>query len=249
VENKKLDLRVEWNLTLQNRSPIHIGARKEEKGSAEIKPLLNSDENQFVIPGSTIRGVFRNYLYHVVEVLELNPLEDLINRLFGTSEGKGRVGIGDIYLPYSSNLFVKNMTPIGRITQKANDPLKLSTIKTGSKFTVNVVLENPSCHEIGMVSLLLRALQEENLSIGSGETRGLGSVQLIGVETSICQYGQKDSVFTKDGILIPLEADDWNQTSDYISQTYTLKNKAKSLIWMQYALTSLQEKCQEGIPI
>jgi len=250
INIKKLHTRFTWKLTLRTLSPLHIGENREES-SSEIFPLMNvkeySDAKSFVIPGSTLRGLFRGYLNEIGLSLKNMNIQPIINDLFGHVDGnglKGRVWIGDTKIS-KSRFTVKHLTPIDRITHTPIAPLQVYAIRPGTDMSVNLTLENPNSYELGLVALFLRALSEEHLAVGSGVSRGMGRVKLLHTETTLLST-QKDKLQTEDQVDIPIQ--DWQARPTLLGKEYFRSDSGtESFQWMQAGATELKNKLMKEV--
>lgn len=105
-----------------------------------------------------------------------------ICRLFGSTEFIGRVSINDAYL-------VNEGTPrpteqrdgvgIDRLTGGASHGAKfeLEVVAAGTTFATDIYLRNFETWQLGMLLLAVQDMQDGLIRIGSGRSRGLGSIK------------------------------------------------------------------------
>jgi len=104
-------------------------------------------------------------------------------RLFGSTFYSGRVSIGDAYLtpesPGPRPTEQRDGVGIDRLTGGAYPRAKfeLEVVAAGTIFRTDVLLRNFECWQLGAVLLVVQDLEDELLRIGSGASRGLGSVR------------------------------------------------------------------------
>ncbi len=105
-----------------------------------------------------------------------------ICRLFGSTEFIGRLSINDAYLVDFNGrnpVEVRNRVGIDRLTGGAfgGALFDLEVVSSGVDFQTEIYLRNFEIWQLGMVLLLARDMQDGLIRIGSGRSRGLGSVK------------------------------------------------------------------------
>ena len=167
------------------------------------KKNKDSREGEIFIPGSTLRGLFRekfNKIYDIIKDDESNFKEKNknhreVNNLFGWIEGeeaqKGRIFIEDAYLEKEElrkNFYLKNIdealsevimkrdiTPIDQFTGKAVVPLNYEC--TMEKFETELIINNISLEEMKNIYFILRDSHLGEIRLGNSKTRGFGQVK------------------------------------------------------------------------
>lgn len=253
---KKLHSRAEWEIELVAVTPIHIGGSQEKiknqhnkEASAASASLMDikdpSEATSFLLPGSSFRGITRQYLENVGTNFQYKLLSYIVDELYGKigrDSLKGRIWFSDVYIPKQHSI-IKNMTPIDRLTNKPLAPLTLHSVKPGTSFKLTLTIENATIYEYGVIGILLRAFDEQLIAIGSGQSRGLGRLQLQSCTTTIYQYGRP--CLTEDDVEIPIS--NFEKARTLLATTY--KNKATgsaSYEWLQFATTALGECLKKG---
>ena len=160
-------------------------------------------EGEIFIPGSTLRGLFRekfNKIYDIKKENESNFKEKNknhkeVDNLFGWIEGeeaqKGRIFIEDAYLEKEElrkNFYLKNIdealsevimkrdiTPIDQFTGKAVVPLNYEC--TMEKFETELIINNISLEEMKNIYFILRDSHLGEIRLGNSKTRGFGQVK------------------------------------------------------------------------
>lgn len=250
---KRLNNQMKWHIQLEALSPIHIGGSHEKiknepkKDSKALNVALLEWEfkdrekaENFLIPGSSFRGVTRNYLETLAEQFKLRNMPSYIEGLYGFSKGrnslKGRIWFGDILIPRSAKV-VKHITPIDRVTQKAI-PLTYEAIEAGTTFTLEVAIDNASVYELGLMALLLRALEQETLTIGSAKGRGLGRIKLKSCVTEITSFTKQVQTDDKHAIAV----DNFEKITNLLGTTYRQQADGQDVYtWLQFAADALQK--------
>lgn len=102
-------------------------------------------------------------------------------RLFGSTFFIGRISIGDAYLVDETRPFpteLRDGVGIDRLTGGASHGAKfdLEAVSAGVQFSTEVYLRNFECWQLGMVLLVAQDLSDGLIRVGSGRSRGLGSI-------------------------------------------------------------------------
>ncbi len=102
-------------------------------------------------------------------------------RLFGSSSFIGRVAISDAYLTEDSQQRTEQRDGVGidRFTGGAANKAKfdLEVVSSGVTFETNIYMRNFEVWQLGMLMLIVQDLEDGLIRIGSGKSRGLGSVK------------------------------------------------------------------------
>lgn len=100
-------------------------------------------------------------------------------RLFGSTGFIGRMAIGDAYLVSESITEQRDGIGIDRFTGGASHSAKfeLEVVSSGVSFETNIHLRNFEIWQLGMLFVVLQDLEDELIRLGSGRSRGLGSVK------------------------------------------------------------------------
>ncbi len=101
-------------------------------------------------------------------------------RLFGSTSFIGRVSIDDAYLvdPTKSRNERRDGVGIDRLTGGASHGAKfeLEVVSQGVEFATTIYLRNFEVWQLGMLFLVVQDMEDELIRIGSGRSRGLGSI-------------------------------------------------------------------------
>lgn len=101
-------------------------------------------------------------------------------RLFGSTSFIGRLSIGDGYLttPGTGRTETRDGVGIDRFTGGAAHGAKfeLEAVSTGVTFKTDILLRNFECWQLGMLMIVIADLRDKLVHVGSGRSRGLGSV-------------------------------------------------------------------------
>lgn len=112
-----------------------------------------------------------------------------ICRLFGSLEFIGRVSINDAYLAAGQfeRTELRDGVGIDRLTGGASHQAKfeLEAVSPGTTFSGEVLLRNFECWQLGLLLAVLMDMEDGMIQVGSGRSRGLGSVTASLGELSI----------------------------------------------------------------
>ena len=225
--------------TLKTVSPMHIGTGEErpmvfhteeemekirEKTGKipSISTIITDHRGKPLIPGSTLRGVLRNWMLTVLEgigtewakergdverkqLLEMDQAEQILQvkenfsfleLLFGTSFNSGKVEVWDA-ICYTDNLqpmddkllgwdgsrltYVDTSVAIDPARGTAKDKLlyKADVVPPGVEFELNLVAQNLSDDELGLLLLALEGFNSQiyPIQVGARGGRGYGRME------------------------------------------------------------------------
>lgn len=100
-------------------------------------------------------------------------------RLFGSTWFIGRVAIGDAYLTTPQVTEQRDGVGIDRLTGGSSHSAKfeLEVVSSGVSFATKVHLRNFEIWQLGMLFAVLQDMEDGLIRLGSGRSRGLGSVK------------------------------------------------------------------------
>ncbi len=177
-----------------------------------VKTNPNSENDQLVCPNYADVSCGDKFEVRRKEQLEVSQVqwrrypkkEDLSNeavyldscpacRLFGSTSFIGRVAISDAYLAEGSQQKVEQRDGVGidRLTGGAASGAKfdLKVVSSGVDFEADIYLRNFEVWQLGILMLIVSDLEEGLIRIGSGRSRGLGSVKATISEVSVNYLG------------------------------------------------------------
>jgi CRISPR/Cas system CSM-associated protein Csm3 (group 7 of RAMP superfamily) len=256
--NRNLYHRIEWNLTLKTQTPLFIGGKKSKKDadSSLNKSLSTNDNKHFIIPGSSLRGVFRAFTYQVLETIcyDKETVKEIVNNLFGfvsdkekKKAKKGHIWIADSYIPKDQEtIMIKNITPIDRIKQIPLAPLRFECIAPNQTFHMRMIIENATLEQLGIIALFLREIKYEQITFGGSTARGFGNVKLEQIQVTVTLYNKdKNNLKTLDNTQIPLNGVHWTTQNEILFSVWTNNDWNESIEWLKpgiMALKRLSEK-------
>lgn len=180
---KKIDKFIKAEFDLSAVGPLMISTGK----SNETDPRLpdntflmgyNGNESAFVIPGSSIKGVISNYVYHAV-----NGNEDRVKQLFGTDKPvarKSKIAFHDAYADMSTiKTSVRYSTAVDPVLGNAKQH-SLNNMQAVEKgvFKAGFRLINPTNEELVLIIKALEAVNKGIVRFGGNKSRGFGAMQV-----------------------------------------------------------------------
>ena len=210
----RLDNKLILKLKIKPLSPLLIKLGTQEKDSdsgtdayvsflttesmmgTEVKNnggKISVDERigEIYIPGSSLRGMFRD---RSLDILSKEEVDKLYGKVDGEKAQKTKIFIEDAYLYEVENRKefykedrkkvsdIKNLiktraiTPIDHFSGKAVVPLKFEY--TTENFFTEIVINNISLKELKTLYFILRDSINGELRVGNSKTRGFGQVEL-----------------------------------------------------------------------
>lgn len=210
----RLDNKLILKLKIKPLSPLLIKLGTQEKDSdsgtdayvsflttesmtgTEVKNnggKISVDERigEIYIPGSSLRGMFRD---RTLDILSKEEVDKLYGKVDGEKAQKTKIFIEDAYLYEVENRKefykedrkkvsdIKNLiktraiTPIDHFSGKAVVPLKFEY--TTENFFTEIVINNISLKELKTLYFILRDSINGELRVGNSKTRGFGQVEL-----------------------------------------------------------------------
>ncbi|MGM0410699.1 MAG: RAMP superfamily CRISPR-associated protein [Bacillota bacterium] len=156
---------------------ISIDNRREKTKTVQMHYKEN---NKYIIPSSTVKGLFRNYFSKVLRD------EERIDILFGSDERKGQLGFFDVLLKENIkvNKKIRNRIKIDRFTGSAINGALLSErpISINEKREIKIDLskvKNDINKDIvrKVLKLFEIELKNEKIRIGSNQSIGYGKLE------------------------------------------------------------------------
>lgn len=193
-------------------SGLRIGAGRDSGVVGNDLPVLRDALGRPFIPGASLKGAFRarvEALVHSVAPDEARDLEAIEQRMragmkqddeiwrestmieltFGAPWIAGRIFFKDA--PVQADLWfgqfeVRNGVALNRDTETVEQGLlyDYEVVPAGTRFEMELTLENAADWQLGMVLLALQPWERGEMQIGGFRSRGLGHVRLDGVTYS-----------------------------------------------------------------
>lgn len=158
-----------------------------------ITAVQMKSNNDFVIPGSSIKGVLRNRAYHILMCLTDNDeyrtnafLDEFMGFANDTKAKKSNLFVNEIYIPNKDKQFhaqIQTRNRIDRFTGGTIDNALFTEEpiwqmdKQLSPIKLMLTIKNCTKAQAGLILLLLKDLWLGNLTIGGGKAIGRGVLQ------------------------------------------------------------------------
>lgn len=119
-------------------------------------------------------------------------------RVFGNAALSAKIFMKDAIIEPESwvRTEIRDGVGIDRDSGRAGDGLKyqFEVVPAGAKFTLEVVVENASPAELGLVVMGIKAFERREILLGGGKSRGLGWCHLESNNWKDCRYITKDNL-------------------------------------------------------
>lgn len=168
------------NGSLVTTEPLHVGSARFDLETD--LPLALDGQRRYYVPGTSIAGALRSWMF------EHFGATRAVAELWGDAEdlGASRLIVDDAFLPTEQEIW--DGVGIDRETGVAASGVKFdrAVMPAGSKLALAIEVELPADPAIAtdcrsLIGWLLQALKDEQIGLGGGRTRGLGTVKLEGV--------------------------------------------------------------------
>jgi CRISPR-associated RAMP protein (TIGR02581 family) len=225
--------------TMTARTALRIGGGRSTSITGTDMPVVRDAIGKPFIPGSSLKGVLRSTVESLVRGMNgmvCNPLikkdnkcmEDagerkdseiesdscLVCQVFGSVNIASKVKIRDLHVIESlwfGQFEVRNGVAIDRDTETAADQklYDFEVVPAGTQFDCELVIENASDWQMGLLESGLRFFEMGEAEIGGGRSRGLGRVQIEwNIRNSIDAGTLLDYLDGKDGAAVNITSAD-----------------------------------------
>ena len=237
-----------YDKTYSNKN-INIKYEKDKK-------IIDEREGSIYIPGSTLKGMFRNHFYKIFNCLGEKPLDEFgekleksvskdemkfeevyqksddISKLFGSKVLKARFFAQDAIIINKKFTFddlkKRSITPIDRFTGGAIVPLEFEY--TEEEFTFDLKIRNIELEELQKLYFTIRDSINGEIRIGNSKTRGFGQIKLEIEDFAIEIYKNKSKKLNFiDKFSNVDETLSKKIGPSYLSKVYQLKNEFKKV--------------------
>lgn len=175
-----------FEIDAETVTPLLIaGVRGTEKGKADKEPMKNAS-NEYIVPGSSFKGVLRMQCEKIAEYLGLS--KSTVEDIFGSSaeaarnhedRRAGKLYVEDALIQDVKDDVVYNRIAVDKFTAGVRMGGKFDAKPLEGKFRIHLSLmdgyEHREAH-IGLLLLALRDIFSERVSLGSGNNIGYGRV-------------------------------------------------------------------------
>ena len=167
----KDDFIIKIDYTISTTEPLLInGLRTNDE---EVDFQFIKTDNEYFIPGSSIKGPIRNRAEMILETLGFTESEEFIKELFGSTEGKSKVQFFDLFP--EGELKMKNFdhNKIDRFTGGTMDnALFNEKLIFNGKFRGKIIIGRVCWKEIKLMMQIFKDLYLEDIRIGYGKAKG-----------------------------------------------------------------------------
>ncbi|MBI4854563.1 MAG: hypothetical protein HY819_22420 [Acidobacteria bacterium] len=182
-------------------------------------------KNDFVIPGSSLRGAIRSRAERIARTLDLKNVEQIITELFGNVDDKnrsktatkGKIRIEEINLKENdfkaelqTRIKIDRFTG-GVIEGALFDSMPIFAPSKENIVTIEIKIQNYKKREAGLLLLVLKDLCSGNLAIGGEKNVGRGVFEGISTEVS---WDKEKIVLEKD--ISKLSSDKKRKLEDFV---------------------------------
>ena len=204
---RRIKSRIKINGKLQAKTALHFGGN-EVNADTDLALAING-RGDYYLAGTNLTGLLRAWMTRVANEIDVT-FKDLDN-LWGFQTGDlgqaSFISVEDCFIKLPSDLTseIRDGVGIDRYSGTAADQQKYDReiLPKGSEIGFNLILERCDLkndvkwsQEKNLLAKLLEALQNQELRIGGGKTRGLGKVKLIDL-----QIAEQPDLLTPKGIL------------------------------------------------
>lgn len=257
----RLDNKLSLKLKIKPLSPLLVKLGAQEKNSEEStdayvsflttestigtkvktdgvgKVTEDSREGEIYIPGSSLRGMFRD---RTLDILSSDEVDKLYGKVNGDEAQKTRIFIEDAYLYELKNrekfyekdevkianikdlIKTRAITPIDHFSGKATVPLKFEY--TTESFFTEITINNISLKELKTLYFILRDSINGELRVGNSKTRGFGQIELEIAEMVYYKYfGKKELIKDISRYFERVEGRSLKLGSNYLYEALKLK--------------------------
>lgn len=228
-EYLKLENELLIKVKIVPKSPLIIkeGTEKDAGSGASVNWFHDAGNNNIYIPGSTLKGLFRDRFYTMYQAVGKNvedefgeELENKLNnndikqedvyekssdlsKLFGSKVLKSRFIAEDTYFINLRPEKKRNITPIDRFTGGAIVPLEYEY--TTDPFTTDIHINNVTEEELRFIYFIIRDSINNEIRIGNSKTRGFGLVELEINKLEVRVFGNNKLNFINDEYFSEIE--------------------------------------------
>ena len=208
VDKTKEDFVMQLDCALQSSMIIRDYAVDISEGESKISAVQMKSGNDFVIPGTSIKGVLKTGAHNILRNLDYDEetITDFLALLMGKETNtniagqKSRLIVDEVYI--NSRAITSKNHSRNRIDRFTGGTIEgalfiekpiWQTNKNEATISLNIRVQNCQHDEAGLMLLLMKDLWLGNLSIGGNKAIGRGVLKGIH-----CQINYLDDVFVID---------------------------------------------------
>ena len=156
--------------------------------SKKVSAVTMKSCGDFVIPGTSLKGILRHRAEYIFAKLGLN--KNLLDNLMGTTTSKSRFGVSESYVSAEKNFAEVNHTrnKIDRLTGGTLQGTLFTTKPVYQKnfdkstLTIHFEIRNANDSEVGLAIFLLRDLWFGRVAVGGEKSVGRGTLKGLSAE-------------------------------------------------------------------
>lgn len=176
--------------------PMHVGTGERLSVFTDA-PLLRDGSNQPVLPGSSVRGVLRDWCEREAALLGVDRAA--VVRLFGSTDSKedrqGRLVVREV--PLDAKTSVRDNVSIDRVYGAAKEHAKFDReVAEAHTAVVTLIYEGDTNEdeELQLLSAAVSALERGVLAFGGHTGSGFGSVRATNVRWNVADRRSLDGL-------------------------------------------------------
>ncbi|AWR98081.1 hypothetical protein DFR86_11405 [Acidianus sulfidivorans JP7] len=181
--NEKIFFKTYYILTkieakITNDSPLRVGAGKGERFDEPDLPILRTPDRRAVIPGSSLKGIFRNNL---AKYLKINTNLDFV---FGGSKTIGDQALGsailfsDFVTKNAIDVYERSHIEINLARGSVNHLFSVEYVPENNVFEGSIISRNLPLSDLSGIIFIIKTLMDTGLvRVGGFKSRGYGVVR------------------------------------------------------------------------
>ncbi len=192
-------------------SAYPVSEEGADKIQLQRKQLDAQATSKFILSGKAIRGAIRHRAVRILKTMEVEPISDFVDNLFGTAGKdidaiKSRVYINESILNSSVKKMIQDRIKIDRWTGGVIGGAKFDSEPVWNtdqdSFEIQLYIQKPKLPEINLILQVMKDLFTADLAIGGEKNVGRGI--LLGHQL-LCEWEGQQSIITKSDNKIDIE--------------------------------------------
>ncbi len=191
---KEVQQEVVCNFTLSAAGPVLVASGSSTQLNPELADKFfvsgkadDTKEDIFLIPGSSIKGVIRHFLYDYLPQNE-QAVEDLFGTAKSSQAQRSKIAFSDAYADIKTvKTALRNHTVIGPVSQAATRDLRNEVAVIVGDFHGGFRLRNGSDTELAWILRALYGFETEEICIGGSISRGFGRMRVSAFRMTVTQ--------------------------------------------------------------
>lgn len=172
----KDDFIIKIDYAISTTEPLLINGLRTNDEEVDSHFIKTNDE--YFIPGSSIKGPIRNRAEIILETLGITNSEALVKGTFGSMKGKSKVQFFDLFPEGELKMKYFDHNKIDRFTGGTMDnALFNEKLIFKGKFYGKIIIGRAGWKEIKLLMQIFKDLYLEDIRIGYGKTKGYGKIK------------------------------------------------------------------------